>query len=151
MLRLSFHLGLFQFLMPVVGWLAGLSIQQYVLPYDHWVAFVLLFWVGLRMISSAVDDKQAAPQDPSRGMLLVIFSVATSLDALAIGVSLALIQVSIWYPAVVIGVVTGVTSFAGILLGQRFSKRLGKEATIAGGIVLILIGARILVTHLAGQ
>jgi putative Mn2+ efflux pump MntP len=151
MIRLSFHLGLFQFLMPVIGWLAGLSIQQYVLPYEQWIAFGLLLGVGLRMVYSAADDSHAAQPDPSRGALLVVFSVATSLDALAIGMSLALMQVSIWYPAVVIGIVTGMTSFAGMLLGRKFSKKLGRRATIAGGIILIFIGTRILVGDLCAQ
>jgi putative Mn2+ efflux pump MntP len=151
MLRLSFHLGLFQFLMPVIGWLAGLTIQQYVLPYNHWIAFGLLLWVGLRMIYSAAGGSQAVQPDPSRGTLLVIFSVATSIDALAIGMSLAFMQVSIWYPAVVIGIVTGITSFAGISLGRKFSMRLGRRATIAGGIILIFIGTRILVAYLFAQ
>jgi putative Mn2+ efflux pump MntP len=151
MLRLSFHLGLFQFLMPVIGWLAGLSIQRYVFPYSHWAAFGLLVWVGLRMIYSARDGRQASQQDPSRGMLMVILSVATSLDALAVGLSLALVQVSIWYPAVVIGIVTGLASFVGILLGRKFSKKLGTRASIAGGLILICIGARIILGYLAGK
>ena len=80
--------------------------------------------------------------------MLVILSVATSLDALAIGLSLALLQISIWYPAVVIGIVTGVVSFMGILLGRRFSKKIGKRAAVAGGVLLILIAVRILLAHL---
>jgi len=149
MLRLSFHFGLFQFLMPVLGWLAGLSIAYYVQSFDHWIVFGLLVWVAVHMIQSArADDERVVQQDPSRGMMLVILSVATSLDALAIGLSLALLRVSIWYPSVVIGVVTGTTSFIGILLGQRFSRKFGSRAAIIGGALLILIGVRILLAHL---
>jgi manganese efflux pump family protein len=149
MLRLSFHFGLFQFLMPVLGWLAGLSIAHYIQSFDHWIAFGLLLWVAVHMIQSAqADSERSMQQDPSRGMTLVILSVATSLDALAVGLSLALLQVSILYPAVVIGIVTGVVSFIGILLGQQFSKKAGKRAAIGGGILLILIAIRILLAHL---
>jgi manganese efflux pump family protein len=149
MLRLSFHFGLFQFLMPVLGWLAGLSIARYVQSFDHWIVFGLLTWVAVHMIRSArEDDEHVVKQDPSRGMMLVVLSVATSLDALAIGLSLAFLRVSIWYPSLVIGVVTGTTSFIGILLGQRFSKKFGSRAAILGGTLLILIGVRILLAHI---
>jgi len=149
MFRLSFHFGFFQFLMPIVGWLAGMGIERYVQSFDHWLACVLLIWVAIHMIQSArADDGNNMQKDPSRGITLVILSVATSIDALAIGLSLALLRISIWYPAVVIGVVTGVTSFIGILLGQRFSKKLGKQAGIIGGVILIIIGIRILLVHL---
>ena len=149
MLRLSFHFGLFQFIMPILGWLAGFSIERYVQSFDHWIVFGLLTWVAVRMIRSAhTDDENVARQDPSRGIMLVVLSIATSLDALAIGLSLALLRVSIWYPSVVIGVVTAATSFVGILLGQRFSEKFGRRAADAGGVLLILIGLRILVAHI---
>ncbi len=148
MLRLSFHFGLFQFIMPILGWLAGISVERYIQSFDYWIVFGLLVWVAVRMIRSAqFDDSRVVQKDPSRGMTLVILSVVTSLDALAIGISLALLQVSIWYPSVMIGVVTGTTSFIGILLGQKFSKKFGKRAAEAGGILLILIGIRIFLAH----
>jgi len=149
MFRLSFHFGFFQFLMPILGWLAGLSIERYIQSFDHWIAFGLLLWVAVHMILSAQNgNDRIMQQDPTRGMMLVILSVATSLDALAIGLSLALLQVSIWYPAVIIGIVTGIVSFIGILLGRQFSKKIGKRAAIFGGILLILIAIRILLSHL---
>jgi len=149
MMRLSFHFGLFQFIMPVLGWLAGLSIERYVHSFDHWIVCGLLMWVAIHMILSArTDEENVVQPDPSRGMMLVILSVATSLDALAIGLSLALLRVSIWYPSVVIGVVTGAMSLIGILLGQRFSRKFGKRAAEIGGVLLILIGVRILLAHI---
>jgi putative Mn2+ efflux pump MntP len=149
MFRLSFHFGLFQFMMPIFGWLAGLSIEQYVRSFDQWIVFGLLVWVAVRMIRSArANDERVMQQDPSRGMMLIVLSVATSLDALAIGLSLALLRVSIWYPSVVIGVVTGATSFIGIMLGQRFSKKFGGRAAEIGGVLLILIGIRIVLAHI---
>jgi putative Mn2+ efflux pump MntP len=149
MVRLSFHFGLFQCMMPILGWLAGLTIARYVQSVDHWIVFGLLAWVAIHMIRSArAEDDYIIQQDPSRGMMLVVLSVATSLDALAIGLSLALLRVSIWYPSVVIGVVTGTMSFIGILLGQRFSKKFGRNAAQIGGGILIVIGVRILIAHL---
>jgi manganese efflux pump family protein len=151
MVRLSFHFGLFQFLMPILGWLAGLTIESYVESFDHWIAFGLLFWVAVRMIKSTKDvDGSILKNDPSRGRYLVILSVATSIDALAVGISLALVRVSIWYPAFIIGIITGITSFLGILLGRKFSERLGRVAAVIGGILLILIGIRIVLTHSFG-
>jgi manganese efflux pump family protein len=149
--RLAFHFGLFQFLMPVIGWFAGSTIVRYISAYDHWVAFGLLAFVGIRMIRSGFD--LVAPEkkkDPSRGWTLVLLAFATSIDALAIGFSLGMVGVLIWYPAIVIGLVTGLISWLGIFLGNRLGQKFGKRMEIIGGIVLILIGARILITHLFG-
>jgi putative Mn2+ efflux pump MntP len=149
--RLSFHFGLFQFLMPVFGWFAGTTIVRYIAAYDHWVAFGLLAFVGIRMIRSGFDSSSESYKiDPSRGWSLVMLSIATSIDALAIGLSLALIGVTIWYPAVVIGVVTGLVSWLGLRLGNVLGGKLGKRMEIVGGIVLILIGVRILIAHIMG-
>lgn len=148
--RLAFHFGLFQFIMPVLGWLAGTTIVQYIEPYDHWIAFALLAFVGLRMLRSGANPngEQQKKNDPSRGWTLILLSIAVSIDALAIGLSLALIGVSVWYPAIVIGVVTGLVSLVGLRLGNGLGKRFGKKMEIAGGMVLILIGARIVLAHM---
>jgi putative Mn2+ efflux pump MntP len=147
--RMAFHFGLFQFLMPVIGWFAGTTIVRYISAYDHWAAFALLAFVGIRMIRSGfypTDGEQKS--DPSRGWTLVLLAFATSIDALAVGFSLGLVGITIWYPAVVIGVVTGLISWLGIFLGNRLGQKFGKRMEMIGGIVLILIGVRILVTHL---
>jgi manganese efflux pump family protein len=150
--RLAFHFGFFQFMMPVLGWFAGANIVQYIAAYDHWVAFGLLGFVGVRMIRAGVDNHAdpASAADPSRGWSLVLLSIATSIDALAVGFSLGLVGFTIWYPAVVIGIVTGLVSWLGLRLGSRLGAEFGKRIGIAGGIVLILIGLRILITHLFG-
>jgi manganese efflux pump family protein len=149
--RLAFHFGLFQFFMPVIGWFAGTTIVQYISAYDHWVAFGLLAFVGIRMVRSGFDpNSDAQKNDPSRGWNLVLLAFATSIDALAIGFSLGLVGVTIWYPAVVIGVVTGLVSWLGILLGNRLGAKFGKRMEIIGGIILILMGVRILLSHLLG-
>jgi len=149
--RLSFHFGLFQFLMPVVGWFAGVSVVRYFAAYDHWVAFALLAFVGMRMIRSGLDKNHEAQQnDPSRGWTLILLSIAVSIDALAIGLSLAIIGVAIWYPAVVIGLVTGLVSWLGLRLGNVLGAKLGEKMEIVGGLVLFGIGVRILLVHLFG-
>jgi putative Mn2+ efflux pump MntP len=149
--RLSFHFGLFQFLMPVVGWFAGVTVVRYISAYDHWVAFALLAFVGARMILSGLAANQEAQKnDPSRGWTLILLSIAVSIDALAIGLSLALIGVTIWYPAVVIGVVTGLVSWLGLRLGNVLGEKFGKRMEIVGGLALVGIGVRILAEHLLG-
>jgi putative Mn2+ efflux pump MntP len=147
--RLAFHFGLFQFLMPVVGWFAGTTIERYITAYDHWIAFGLLAYVGGRMIISGFNQ-EADPQknDPSRGWTLVLLSIAVSIDALAVGLSLGIVGITIWTPAVVIGVVTGLVSWLGLRLGNKLGEKFGKRMEIAGGIILVLLGVRILLTHL---
>jgi putative Mn2+ efflux pump MntP len=149
--RLGFHFGLFQALMPVIGWLAGLTIIQWVEAWDHWIAFSLLAIIGGRMIYEAVSDEEKADErDPTKGLSLVLLSIATSIDALAVGFSLSVIGVSIWMPALVIGLVAGVLTIAGMLLGGRIGDRWGTRVEIFGGLVLIAIGIKILIEHLSG-
>jgi putative Mn2+ efflux pump MntP len=148
-LRLSFHFGLFQFLMPVAGWAVGVRIERLVSAWDHWIAFALLVFVGVRMIRAGLHPSlEPRSFDPSRGLRVVMLALATSIDAFAIGLSLAMLRISIWYPSVVIGVVTLGVSMAGFQFGTKLGARLGKRMEIAGGAVLCLIGLRILVSHL---
>ena len=148
--RLAYHFGLFQALMPIIGWLAGRSIADWIGPVDHWVAFGLLTAIGGKMIYEAVKDeeREGEPKDPTKGASLVVLSVATSIDALAVGLSLALLGVEIWYPALVIGLVALAFTAVGLHLGKRFGALLGRRVEIVGGVILILIGVRILVEHL---
>ena len=147
--RLAFHFGLFQFLMPVFGWLLGVSFVSYFSAVDHWIAFGLLSFVGGRMILSGLNpNMESYTNDPSRGLTLVMLSVATSIDALAIGLSLAMLDVNIWYPSVIIGVVTASLAFFSIMIGNKIGPLIGKRMEIFGGVVLIIIGIRILITHL---
>jgi putative Mn2+ efflux pump MntP len=149
--RLSFHFGLFQALMPVIGWLAGTTVDQYISRFDHWVAFGLLSYVGGKMIWQGVKgDGAAYMEDPSRGKMLIILAVATSIDALAVGLSLAMIQVPVFIPALVIGVVTYALSLIGLKMGCRLGEKFGQRVQILGGLILIGIGLRILVSHLMG-
>lgn len=147
--RLAFHFGLFQFLMPVLGWFAGVTIEHYIAVYDHWIAFGLLAFVGGRMVWSGFHpDDESLKNDPSRGWTLVLLSIAVSIDALAVGLSLGIIGMTIWTPAVVIGIVTGLVSWMGLRLGNKLGEKFGKRMEIAGGVILILIGTQILLAHL---
>jgi len=147
--RIPFHFGLFQALMPVIGWFVGRTIEPFIASYDHWIAFALLAYVGGRMIRSGLDNKsESFSADPSRGWTLVMLSVATSIDALAVGLSLGLLGVFILTPALVIGLVTWALSLLGMQLGQRLSDRFGKPVEVFGGLILIGIGVRIVITHL---
>jgi putative Mn2+ efflux pump MntP len=149
--RLGFHFGLFQALMPVIGWLAGLTIMQWVEAWDHWIAFSLLAIIGGRMIYEAFSDEEKTDdRDPTKGLSLVLLSIATSIDALAVGFSLSVIGISIWMPALVIGLVAGVLTIVGMLLGGRIGDRWGSRVEIFGGVVLIAIGIKILIEHLSG-
>jgi len=147
--RLAFHFGLFQALMPIIGWLAGLTIQKWIAAYDHWVAFSLLTIIGGKMLYEAFETKEeeGSPTDPTRGLSLVMLSVATSIDALAVGLSLAMLGVSIWFPSAIIGVVAGVLTIVGMLLGRRAGQRWGQRVEILGGTVLCAIGLKILLEH----
>lgn len=147
--RLWFHFGLFQFLMPVLGWTAGLALAPVIAAVDHWVAFALLVAVGLRMIQGAFRDaEEADTRDPSRGLTLMALAVATSIDALAVGLSMALLDTAILWPSLVIGTVTGSVCALAVYLGRRFHTHLGSKAEIAGGVILVVIAFRILLSHL---
>ncbi len=149
-LRLAYHFGLFQALMPIIGWLAGRSVERWIGPVDHWIAFGLLSAIGGKMIYEALkgDVEEVERKDPTKGASLVVLSVATSIDALAVGLSLALLGVEIWYPALVIGLVALVFTAVGLHLGKRFGALLGRRMEIVGGVILIAIGVRILLEHL---
>ncbi len=147
--RLSFHFGLFQAIMPLAGWFVGVRIAHFISAVDHWVAFGLLCFVGARMIRASLKNETASFQaDPSRGMSLVMLSVATSIDALAVGLSLAMIQINIWYPCALIGIITAAMSVAGIGAGKYLGRQIGPLMERLGGVILIFIGARILWSHL---
>lgn len=147
--RLSWHFGLFQALMPILGWFFGTTIKEYIETYAHWVAFVLLFLVGANMLREAFadDDHEIdVKKDSTKGLTLVMLSVATSIDALAVGISMSLLQVSIYYPALIIGIVAGLFTIAGLHLGQKAAKleKLSPAAEVLGGLVLWAIGINIL-------
>lgn len=140
--------GGFQALMPAVGYLLGVNFKKYITAIDHWIAFVLLALIGFNMIREAHknDDEGADPSFTAKSMSLL--AVATSIDALAIGITFAFLDVNIVAAVLFIGVCTFVISAAGVKIGSAFGTRFKSKAEIAGGAILIILGLRILVEHL---
>ena len=147
-LRLASAFGVFQFIMPIIGWLAGLTIVNIIAGYDHWVAFALLAYVGSRMIWQALKkDEEKETDDQTKGLSLLMLSIATSIDALAVGFSFSLLKTNIILPALIIGVVCFLMTVTGMLFGKGLAGIFGKKVGIFGGIVLIAIGVKILIDH----
>jgi manganese efflux pump family protein len=150
-IRLSFHLGLFQFLMPVIGWYLGVRIAPFVQNVDHWIAFGLLLYIGLKMMKESFDGSEQIKYDPSKGKTLVALSVATSIDALVVGFSLAMVGIDIWRPAIIIGIITALLSIVGIYLGKALGAKFGRKMEFIGGLIIIGIGTKILFEHFLGR
>ncbi|MBC8375484.1 MAG: manganese efflux pump [FCB group bacterium] len=148
--RLAFHFGLFQAVMPFIGWLLGSTVVDYISVWDHWIAFALLAIVGGRMIFSGIfPHEKELTIDPSRGWVLITLSIATSIDALAAGLSFSVLNVSIWLPCLLIGIITLILSALSTWIGKLVGPWLGQRVEILGGFILLGIGLRILVTHLS--
>lgn len=147
--RLAFHFGLFQFAMPVLGWMMGSMVAEQISDFDHWVAFALLGGVGSKMLWDACQPgEECVRGDPTRGLSLLMLSIATSIDALAVGLTLALINIPVLFPSVVIGAVAGSMTLLGLQIGRRAGHLLGRRMEVIGGLVLIAIGLKILMEHL---
>jgi putative Mn2+ efflux pump MntP len=148
-LRTAVTFGAFQAVMPALGWLAGRTVVNFISGYDHWVAFILLALVGGRMIWESFRHEGSKKQiDISKGILLVTLAVATSIDALAVGLTFAFLGVNIAIACSIIGVVAFGVTVAGFTLGRKVSTWLGKYAEAIGGVILIAIGLRVLLTHI---
>jgi len=153
---IAFSLAFFQAVMPLIGWLAGISIREYLGEYDHWIAFGLLSALGIKMIiESLKSEEQRNNFHPLKPVVLLTMSIATSIDALIVGVSFAFIEtpdqplwLAILLPVFVIGSVTFIMSMLGILFGKKAGSKLGKRMEMLGGVILIGIGVKILVEHL---
>jgi len=147
--RLAFHFGFFQFIMPILGWTAGNFVEDVIGAFDHWIAFTLLGFIGGRMILESFDRGGGSSfrGDPTRGLTLVGLSIATSIDALAVGLGLGVLHESILYPSMIIGLVAGAFSVAGMELGRNIGVMLSRKMEAAGGVILIVIGTKILLDH----
>jgi len=144
--------GLFQALMPLLGYFLGTRFSEYIADYDHWIAFVLLAGVGGKMLWEAFSSHEDKEKDSDTIDVreLLVLAVATSIDALAVGISFAFFgEISIYWAVAMIGITTFVISFIGVLVGHRVGIRFGAPAEIVGGVILILIGLSILLEHLA--
>jgi len=146
-LKTGFFFGTFQAIMPIIGWLAGLSIIDLISDFDHWIAFGLLAIIGTRMIYEALASGSRKIASSFSLKVLIILSIATSIDALAVGLSLSFLEASILFPAIIIGIVTFSLSFIGGYIGKKLGNYFEKIGVI-GGIILILIGLRIIIEHL---
>ncbi|MFH0999216.1 MAG: manganese efflux pump [Bacteroidota bacterium] len=149
----SANLALFQALMPLIGWYLAIGFQQRIQDYDHWLAFGLLLIIGSRMIYESLDKSNTAIENGIHlsKIKLVAQGIGTSIDALAIGVSFALLEIEIKKPIIIIFVVTFIISLIGIQLGKYYGKKLGKKMEIVGGLILIGIGFKILIEHIYFQ
>jgi putative Mn2+ efflux pump MntP len=146
--RLIFHFGLFQAAMTVLGWYAGNTVAHYIREFDHWIAMALLGYVGMNMIRSGVNpEADSYISDPSKGKILIMLSIATSIDAMAVGLSMAMLDQPWLVPVMIIGIVTWGLCTIGLLIGDKLGKKFGKRMEIFGGLILIGIGLRVLITH----
>lgn len=147
-IKIGLFFGVFQFIMPCIGNFLASFAASYIESFDHWIAFVLLAFLGIRMIWEAIRGENEIPQNPLKFSTLFLMAIATSIDALAAGVSLAAISAPIIFSSAVIGIVAFIFSFAGMYIGRKFGDILGSKAEIVGGIILILIGTKTLLEHL---
>ena len=139
--------GVFQGVMPVIGYVAGSAFYDLISEYDHWIAFILLFLIGANMLREVLSDEDEGVDDNLGFRTMLLLAIATSIDALAVGISLAMTGDGIVEPALIIGVVTMIISMFGVWIGSRFGDRYGKKAELVGGVILILIGLRIVLEH----
>lgn len=145
---LGFFFGLFQAGMPLLGWWIGSYFQQLIESIDHWIAFGLLGIIGLNMIRESIKGEEDDENRPLTLSSIIVLAIATSIDALAVGISFAFLQVNIWFAISIIGITTFILSFIAVYIGNRLGGVLEKYAGILGGIILIGIGTKILIEHL---
>jgi len=149
--KMALFFGTFQMMMPVAGWLSGVTLRHFISGFDHFIAFGLLAFVGGRMIYESLwGIEKEERMNPFSTNVLLVLAVATSIDAFAVGLSFAFLEMPIILPVAVIGLVTFSLSFAGIFLGNRFGHIFEKKIEIVGGLILIGIGLKILIEHMAG-
>ena len=152
-LIIALFFGVFQGIMPLIGWFLGTQFEQYIKPVDHWVAFALLTYIGVKMIWDATHEKEEEKneklEDPKLDLKeMLLLAIATSIDALAVGITFAVLQTPIVPAITIIGLTTFCLSWIGVAIGNRFGTRYEKKAEITGGVVLVLIGLKILLEHL---
>ena len=145
---IALYFGMFQGGMPVIGYFLGTAFEDFVTQIDHWIAFILLSIIGLNMIKEAFECNCENTNDKVDFKTMVVLAIATSIDALAIGITFAFLKTNITLAAIVIGATTFILSLVGVKIGNKFGNKFEKKAQIFGGIILILIGTKILVEHL---
>ena len=145
---IALYFGAFQALMPIIGYFLGAAFRDIVESVDHWIAFFLLALIGIKMIWDALHPEENAQTDKTDAKTMLLLAVATSIDALAVGITFAFLKTNILLAAFLIGMTTFVISFCGVKIGNRFGDRFEKHAALLGGVILILIGLKILLEHL---
>jgi putative Mn2+ efflux pump MntP len=145
--KTGFFFGVFQGGMPIVGWLVGISVIEFISGFDHWIAFALLCFIGTRMVYESFSQDSKKIICSSNLKVLFVLSIATSIDALAVGLSLSFLETSIIMPAIIIGIITFFLSFIGVFIGKKFGSYIDKIG-ILGGVILIVIAIRILIEHI---
>ena len=148
-LKIALFFGIFQAVMPFIGWLTGLSFREFMTDIDHWIAFTLLLVIGGKMIYEAYKEMDNEPKgNPLDTYTLLALAIATSIDALAAGLGLSLLKTSILFPCTIIGLITFFLSFIGVFIGHKFGSIFNKKIEVIGGLTLILIGSKILLEDL---
>lgn len=142
------YFGIFQALMPLIGYMLGVNFQENIQSVDHWIAFILLGIIGINMLKEAISQEKENSNDSVNFKDMLILAVATSIDALAVGITFAFLKVNILLAVILIGVITFIISVAGVKIGNIFGDKYEKKAEFAGGIILILLGIKILLEHL---
>ena len=148
MLIVGLWFGGFQALMPLIGYFLGIQFETYITAYDHWIAFILLALIGGNMIKETLSNEEETADASLAVKIMLVLAIATSIDALALGVTFAFLQVNIWEAVSFIGVVTFLFSVAGLKIGNVFGTKYKSKAEFVGGVILILLGIKILLEHL---
>ena len=145
---IGLYFGIFQAVMPVIGYFLGTTFERFITYVDHWVAFILLVGIGINMVKEAFDKESENRNDNVDMKTMLVLSIATSIDALAIGITFACLKIHIVMPVITIGLITFIISVIGVKIGNQFGDKYGKKAEIMGGVILILLGIKILLEHL---
>ena len=145
---IGLYFGIFQAVMPVIGYFLGTTFERFITNVDHWVAFILLVGIGINMVKEAFDKESENRNDNVDMKTMLVLSIATSIDALAIGITFACLKIHIVMPVITIGLITFIISIIGVKIGNRFGDKYEKKAEIMGGVILILLGIKILLEHL---
>lgn len=147
---IALYFGVFQALMPFLGYELGINFKDAIQEVDHWIAFILLASIGINMIREALKKDDDDVNDDVGFKTMIVLALATSIDALAVGVTFAFLEVQIAIPIIMIGIITFIMSFVGVKIGNYFKDKFKDKAEILGGIILIAMGAKILIEHLIG-
>ena len=145
---IGLYFGIFQAVMPVIGYFLGTTFERFITNVDHWIAFILLVGIGINMVKEAFDKESENKNDNVDVKTMLVLSIATSIDALAIGITFACLKIHIVMPVITIGLITFIISVIGVKIGNRFGNKYEKKAEIIGGVILILLGIKILLEHL---